>query len=304
MWNEAETLIAEGQFDMGQRTGVWTKSHSRQECPSLREYPFTTFQEPFVSQATLRQGQLDGDWIIFDAKQRKCSQITFRDGQRHGPAVMWLADGEVYREAVYESDVPVGDVLQRDKNKTMSKAASYIDGRRLITKVNYFQGTRNKKTEAVYLDARSVMTEPDDFWTARFADYENVDEQLRHGPWKTWYSNGQVQLEGAYHNDKETGTFTWWHPNGQKAVAGEYADGLQQGSWVWWHANGQKATIGDYRQGQQVGLWRQWDSDGRLHRQTAFNDGQPEGQVVEIPASGDEPVEVGQKFPVLPWMSR
>jgi antitoxin component YwqK of YwqJK toxin-antitoxin module len=124
-----------------------------------------------------------------------------------------------------------------------------------------------------------------------------VDEQLRHGTWTTWYSNGQVQLEGTYRNDKETGNFTWWHPNGQKAVSGQYVDGLQQGEWVWWHANGQKATIGAYCRGQQAELWRRWNEDGQLGQQLAFDDTRSNTEeVVTVPASDAEPVEVAERF--------
>jgi hypothetical protein len=36
LWNEEGTLVAEGQYDMGERTGAWSKWHSRRDCPSLR----------------------------------------------------------------------------------------------------------------------------------------------------------------------------------------------------------------------------------------------------------------------------
>ena len=302
-WDEAGTLIAEGQYQMGRRVGVWTRWHTRRDAASLREHPFNSFQAPFVSQATFNDDVMDGEWIIFDSKQRKCCQITLQKGKRNGTSTVWLPSGQVYREAVYEDGLPVGDVMQRDRQNELKPVASYINGRRVTTKVTYFPKSKEKKTEALYLGAKTVVSSPDDFWDAKFAEYDSTGDEHRHGPWKTWYANGQLQLEGFYRHDKELGTFSWWHPNGQKAVEGEYKDGLQNGPWVWWHVNGQKATSGSYTQGVQQGTWSRWKQDGRIDQRTVYDPKVP----ADLPhAQVQEPreFETGQKFPILPWMKR
>jgi antitoxin component YwqK of YwqJK toxin-antitoxin module len=102
----------------------------------------------------------------------------------------------------------------------------------------------------------------------RFAEYQAEDEKLRHGNWKCWYASGQLQAEGNFQYDRESGTFTWWHANGQEAVKGDFVEGQPNGEWTWWHANGQKATVGQYTHGKQVGVWRKWAEDGRLVNQS------------------------------------
>lgn len=306
MWSETGKLMAEGRYNMGERVGVWTRWHQRNDSASLREYPFSRFKSPFVSQATFVEGHVDGDWIIFDTNQEKCCQITVENGVRNGQATIWLPGGAIYRQAIYEENLPVGDVEQLGRDGTLETVATYVDGRRAITKVTYFDGTKDKKTEAHYLGAKLTVTSPDDFWNAKFAEYETEGKQVRHGAWKTWYSNGQVKLEGFYRWDKELGTFTWWHPNGQRAVVGQYVDGLQHGEWVWWHPNGQKATVGEYKMGAQVSLWRQWTPDGKLESQQVY-DFSKSPKPLAGDASGDaQPLETAQKpgFPKLPWMQQ
>jgi antitoxin component YwqK of YwqJK toxin-antitoxin module len=306
MWSEEGKLVAEGSYNMGERVGVWTRWHQRNDSASLREYPLSRFQSPFVSQTTFVGGKIDGDWIIFDANQEKCCHITVDNGVRNGKATIWLPGGQIYRHAMYENDVPIGDVEQLNREGVLETVATYVDGRRAITKVTHFDGTKEKKTEANYLGARMVVSAPDDFWNATFAEYQTDGDQLRHGAWKTWYSNGQLKLEGYYRRDVELGTFTWWHPNGQRAVVGQYVDGGQHGEWVWWHDNGQKATVGDYQLGAQSGLWRQWTADGKLESQQVYDFKKSPEQIADDRGVDTEPLKTAEKpeFPAFPWMQQ
>ena len=58
---------------MAARVGIWTRWADRKESPFLSQPPLNKFDAPFLSQASFVNGVLDGEWLIFDAKQRKCS---------------------------------------------------------------------------------------------------------------------------------------------------------------------------------------------------------------------------------------
>jgi len=290
MWDLEGKPTAEGHYNMGQRTGLWTRWYNRNDSSMLREHPFNRFKAPFVSQVTFEAGKMDGDWIIFDSNQQKCSLITFQNGERNGIATTWLPDGQVFYEAGYEHGYPNGDVMQRNRAGKFIKGTTYVNGHEQTTKVSYFSGTKNKKTEATFLAPKTELVSTDDFWQLSLATYSVKGEDKRHGPWRSWYSNGQKQLEGIYEQDAESGTFTWWHSNGQVAVRGEFNTGKQNGSWVWWHANGQKATLGEYLLGAQTGQWRRWSTDGQLDQQTYYDRGN-----AELTPTKEEPVfELGQ----------
>lgn len=277
MWDEAGKLIAVGRFEMGRRSGEWTRIWNRGEAALLDQSPFDQYAAPFTSLATFVAGELDGDWTIVDAQDRKCSCVAFRHGKRDGKATLWQADGQVCREATFRNGVAVGDVRERGADARLATVAMYIDGHQLVNKVTNFSGTDRKKSEASFFAATVSEASPDDFWQLRFAEYTARGETIRHGTWKTWYEGGQVESEGVYEFDRENGKFTWWHANGQPAVEGQFVDGQEDGTWVWWHANGQKAAVGSYHYGKLVGSWRGWTEDGRLVRRNEYADGKPLG---------------------------
>ena len=264
-------IIAEGQYEMGKRIGVWTRYVNRGDSPVLNEHPYNRFKVPFTSQANFTAGVIDGEWLIEDADKKKVVQITFKDGERHGPSIAWLPNGKMYRQATYDEGVPVGDVLEvNSKNNEFERVATYVDGRKVVNKTTYYQGTRNKKSEALYLAATTTKKSADDYWNLRFASYTSQGQDLRHGAWKEWYANGKPLQEGFYQNDKKSGTFIFWHDNGQIAVTGEYKDDVPQGLWVWYHPNGLKSAIGKYEEGAYVGEWRWWNEDGKLSKRKTY----------------------------------
>lgn len=266
MWDTAGQLIADGQYNMGQRVGSWTRVLGRHDTSILRQSPFNQFKAPFTSNVTFNNDEMDGDWLIVDAEQRKCSQISLADGVRHGMAITWMPNGEVLRQAQYDQGVPVGDVLQiNGSTGKLERSATYLDGRQVTSNTDYYtRAKRQKKSEEMYLAPKTVQKSADDFWNSNFASYEQQGEPLRHGLSKAWYSNGQPLSEGQYEYNKRIGQFRYWHANGQLSAEGKYQNDEYAGLWVWWHENGQKAIVGNYEDGRFAGEWRWWNELGQL----------------------------------------
>jgi antitoxin component YwqK of YwqJK toxin-antitoxin module len=276
-------VVAEGHYDMGKRVGTWTRWHGRQDSSELSEFPFNRFKAPLQSQANFVNDTLEGEWVITDAAQRKCFEASLIGGKRSGTVTYYLPTGKTYRQSTYDNGIPTGDVLEADRNGELKTAATYIDGRKAVTKTTYFHGTRHKMSETSYLAATTVERTPDDFWNLGFAAYGSDGEDLRHGPAKTWFENGVVQQEGTYQYDKKSGNFTYRYENGQVAVTGEYRNDVPDDVWVWWHENGQKAAIGKYQEGALIGEWRWWNDDGKLAQQKTYDGTQ---------TAGSEPQEI------------
>lgn len=275
MYDAASKVVAEGQFEMGRRVGIWSRWHQRDDSPVFTQAPFNRFQAPFLSQANFSNGQLDGEWLIYDAKQQKCSQVSIRNGTRHGMAIVWMTGGKVLRQTTYDNGIPVGEVMQLNaQSGEVERAATYIKGRQVVSKTTNFPRRNAKKTEAQFLAPKTIETSPDDFWNVRFAQYDTEGEHLRHGVSRTWHPTGQLQLQGQYNYDNRVGQFVYWHPNGQKAAEGRFADDKHEGTWVWWHENGQKAAIGHYEDGALVGRWRWWNETGKLAKQMVYDEPQ------------------------------
>ncbi len=279
LYSPGEIIVAEGQYDMGQRIGSWTRWLGRNDSPVFDQYPFKSFKPPFASQATFSEGVMDGEWIVVDADNKKMLQISLSAGKRNGLMITFLPNGKTFRQSSFDQGVPVGDIVEADaKSGELKRIATYIDGRRIITKTANYKRNRNnrkgeevKKSEEMFLAATTVEKTPDNFWNVTLADYESQGTDLHHGPSKMWFANGKLQVDGFYQQDKRSGTFTYWYENGQIAATGEYSNDLPNDVWVWWHENGQKAAVGKYREGALVDDWRWWSNDGKLAQARTYD---------------------------------
>src|SRR5262245_1022971 len=141
MYSPTGDVVAEGQYNFGERNGLWTRWNGRSDSTMLNEFPFRDFKAPFMSQATFNNGKLDGDRIIADTNDRKVLMISFKSGQRNGTATTWLPNGKVLSQTTYQNGIPVGDVLEVDKKTgELARTGTYDDGRKATTKTNYYPG--------------------------------------------------------------------------------------------------------------------------------------------------------------------
>lgn len=283
MYDRAGNVTAEGRYEMGERVGPWQRWHDASTSPEVKAFPFNRFRAPFLSQATFKNGVMDGPWIIMDAENRKVMQIAIEDGKRHGVTITWAPSGQVIRQISYDHGVPVGDVLELTNGaQEVQRVATYLNGREVVEKKANHPRSRNKKFIETYLAPKTVLQTPDDFWSLTFAKYAQEGEEMLHGMSQHWHPSGQLERQGEYHMGAKTGRFTFWHSNGQKRAEGEYVDDKQNGVWVWWHENGQKAVIGHYDHGDLTGRWRWWGDDGKLADQKTYGDaGEPVARRLE-----------------------
>ncbi len=266
MWDPSGRLTAEGQYEHGRRTGTWNRWYRGAEIaavPMLSQAPYSHFAGPIVSQATFRDGKLDGTWTIYGDKMQKISQWHFFAGKRSGNSLWWWPNGHKMREVqFYDGDVD-GTAVEWNLDGKVVSNEKFDAGRKLGLKVaRYPNGA--KKSEAMYLFARQAVRSPDDWWNCKPLSTVRQGNDERHGDWTSWHENGQRQLEGTYDHGVQVGTFVWWHSNGQIALKGRYEDGKQEGAWTWWHANGQKSIHGQYAHGSPVGRWTWWNENGRV----------------------------------------
>lgn len=117
-----------------------------------------------------------------------------------------------------------------------------------------------------------------------------VDERpaKREGPARTYYDDGQVWVESAYHDGRLHGPYVEYHRGGRKAREGGYEQGDRTGRWTFFFEDGTKEeesgwtkgfpdgpfsnywrngklrTEGRRCRGVQCGKWRSFDEDGRL----------------------------------------
>ena len=222
-WDSKGNLVAQGEFDRGSRTGTWVRWYRNpSDVPLFSRMPYSKFNAPYISQATFSHDQLDGVWTIYDGKKVKISQFEFKNGKRHGTSVWFAAEqpqdarGPVSRRRTARPGDRMGS------RRRVALKETYQGGRRLAPKVMSKYQDGGKKSEGMYLFAKEADQTPDDWWNCRTQTTAKQGNDERHGPWTTWYSNGQVSLEGNFDHDLQHGQFTWWHQNGQKVLEGNF----------------------------------------------------------------------------------
>ena len=296
MWDPAGNLIVDGQYRYGERHGTWRRWYRGDETKLLKTEPFVQFAAPFVSQATFSDGQLQGNWIIYDSKHRKITTWTFAGGRRDGKSTWWYASGHKMRELSYRDGEIHGELLEWDQRGQLVTRDGYEEGRRLVKQIEK-HGSGQKKLEGAILQPRLVLEKPDDWWNCQLAKYSREGNPEKHGKWYAWYPNGQKRIEGEYKNDRPAGKFTWWHENGQKSLVANYEEGRKTGRWTWWHDTGQKSIQGEYMGNNPVSQWTWWHKTGRVAQRIDFSEkGEILNQSQPAPEAITTPLEEPQSY--------
>jgi antitoxin component YwqK of YwqJK toxin-antitoxin module len=286
-WDNRGNLLAQGEFERGNRTGTWIRWYRNpSETPLLLRAPYSKFNPTFISQATFRNNQLDGTWTIYDGKKSKISQWEFREGKRHGTSTWWHSNGHKAREVQYRDGELHGQLLEWGPDGVLALKETYQGGRKLAPKVAAKFQDGAKKSEGMYLSPKEIEQTPDDWWNCKTQATIKQGKEERHGLWTTWYSNGQPQFEGSFEHDLQHGKFVWWHQNGQKALEGHFENGKQNGAWTWWYPTGQKSIRGEYANGNPTGRWTWWKEDGKVSQSADLSHGEG-GIVVDTPSVED-----------------
>lgn len=87
---------------------------------------------------------------------------------------------------------------------------------------------------------------------------------LRHGFWRIFYSDGQLESQGNYKNGIKYGKWIGYHQNGVVRYEGEYLNGEQHGSWTHHWENQVLGFQGAFINGKKHGKWVGYERDGTL----------------------------------------
>jgi antitoxin component YwqK of YwqJK toxin-antitoxin module len=97
------------------------------------------------------------------------------------------------------------------------------------------------------------------------------------GVWKAWYANGKLKRQGAFKNGKEQGMYSWYFEDGTLSKQGNYTAGVENGKWVWYHPNGRRMQEGILKGDESVGTWKEWYPDGKPKMVGGFLNGRKHG---------------------------
>jgi hypothetical protein len=75
---------------------------------------------------------------------------------------------------------------------------------------------------------------------------------IKHGYFRKWYDNGQLEWEGLFENGFIQGPVIEWYRNGQLHYSGMYCNGMPEGSFTYYDEHGKLRYQADYIDGSTV----------------------------------------------------
>lgn len=100
-----------------------------------------------------------------------------------------------------------------------------------------------KALEGDYLSMDPGVKE--EFW-----NYHHT--HVKHGYFRKWHDNGQLEWEGGFDQGRIHGKVTSWYKNGQVHFTGEYRHGMPHGSFTYYHENGTVHYRADFENGSAI----------------------------------------------------
>jgi antitoxin component YwqK of YwqJK toxin-antitoxin module len=105
----------------------------------------------------------------------------------------------------------------------------------------------------------------------------NTDIQNREGEYKTWYNNGQPEVQSFYKNGTLEGDRKFWYEDGELWAWDSWKNGKLNGERKTWYHNRNLHIHSFYQDGDLEGWHKVWDKDGRLHALEFYRNGKQEG---------------------------
>ena len=115
-----------------------------------------------------------------------------------------------------------------------------------------------------------------------------LDGKVKHGTHMKWYPSGEHEMfERTYSKDTLNGPYREWYSNGQLKIEANYNNGKLDGMYLKWYSNGQKRLISRYDKNVRVGTYTEFFKNGKPHLEYLFNPlGQPEGKQTRYRMNG------------------
>ncbi|TWT95295.1 MORN repeat variant [Botrimarina colliarenosi] len=201
-----------------------------------------------VESRVVKENFPETDTLRFERRIVKFSDDTVVSD---GPHKEYYSNGELYVAGEYDRGKAVGTWVYHHPNGTVAKEVTYKQGRpdgevkvfneegKLTARREYAEGKRTGVWETYSDDGEQKLRE------------ETYEEGVANGPFRTWYTNGQIRQETNFVKGKMEGLATEWTRVGDKRAELNFKNGLKDGAAKVWQTDG-KVIEQTYDEGQLV----------------------------------------------------
>ncbi|MEI6048303.1 MAG: hypothetical protein WCS03_05350 [Bacteroidota bacterium] len=221
-------------------------------------------------------GLKQGEWKEFYPNGGIKSEKTFKDDLLHGyykeydirgklTLTMLYENGSIVKSRV-EDEPDIEIVNKHDQDGNLIYSGPFRN--KIPVGIHREYGKDGKVINAfIYNDNGIIMSEG------------IVDEAgNRNGKWKDLYSNGKIQNEGQFTDNRRSGFWKFYNIFEKVEQTGYYNNGRPDGIWKWYYEAGTPLKEEEYFQGQRDGLSTEYSSTGEIIAQGQYSDGEKNGE--------------------------
>lgn len=221
------------------------------------------------------KGERAGTWLTWWTPGSVArTEGYYTAGKKNGVFKYYKKDGSLERLETYDMDQLVTD----DKNNFILDIRREYDETGKVRVVGgYNKGM--KQGSFFYYDENGLLQITRDFSRDVLLGEGMLDTLSRRtGPWKLYFTTGELSAEGSYVEGKREGAWTFYFKNGKVMQKGNYKSDSYSGNWKWYFADGTLRREENYRKGKEDGTSIEYDSTGVIIAQGEFISGLKNGK--------------------------
>jgi antitoxin component YwqK of YwqJK toxin-antitoxin module len=248
-------ISSEGRMKDGQPDGYWKSFF---ETGKIK------------SEGNRKNFELDSLWIFYNEKGQRILDVNYRNGKKNGIKTTYL-EKETIRE------------MFKDDSKEGYTRYYYPDGK-LKMEIPFVKGLEQglAREYSTTGDIITLIEYKRGFVIDRLRINRRDGNNLRQGRWYTFYSNGNIHVEGNYQDDLKEGYFKEYAENGDLISVDKYMKDVKQAEAQEirkldiqneYYPDGKIRTSGTYRNGTPEGIYREYNTMGQITRSLVYDMG-------------------------------
>jgi antitoxin component YwqK of YwqJK toxin-antitoxin module len=262
-------------YNAGKKEGLSKEYDKDGNIITLLEYTNDFLVSRDRINRTDKNGLKQGDWKEFYQNGGIKREKSYKDDLVHGYYKEYDIHGKLVLTMLYENgaivksrveDEPDIEIVNKhDEDGKLIYSGPYRN--KIPVGVHREYGKDGKVTNAfIYNDNGLLLSEG------------IVDEAgNRNGKWKDLFSNGKVQAEGQFTDNRRSGPWKFYNNSEKVEQTGSYNNGRPDGLWNWYFDSGALRKEEEYFQGQRDGLSTEYSESGDIIAQGQYSDGEKNG---------------------------
>lgn len=314
-YNERGLLSHKISYDMGSKTGYMFTYKMVMNSDSVWDV-YLSEKEMYVN------GKKQGEAYYYHPNGKSKSLLTFKDGEKDGPAWMFDQTGMVTAQLMYMDNRQVeSERINRYGPDGLKQGVwkEFYPDMKLKKEMNYKNDTLNGyykeyetsgKVKNIILYKMGRIVDPDEIKEpvelkkeyfedgslkseGRYVEdkpvgeHKKYDKKTGRAEAKIYDMNGNLMQEGLLGEEGKTGEWRLYYSSGELKAKGMYENGKREGEWVFYYPEGMVEQRGRYRKGREEGEWAWFFQDGSIRRKEHFYQGKEDGELVEYDEQGE-----------------